>query len=92
MYSSWGTQENEKKDETRRRIMKDIAEKIDKYLGEAKHSLKDVPSEFMADPLYKNVLTAKDRQSYDKALKTLLSIRGRGAVDALKYAMEKKKK
>ena len=77
----------------------DITQKIDGFLNttdyslyEAKYKLSDVPKEFMADPLYKNVLTAKDKQSYEKALKTLLSIRGRSAVDSFKYAMEKKKK
>lgn len=77
----------------------DITEKLDRYtdpidytLYEVKYQLKDVPKEFMADPLYKNVLTAKDKASYEKALKTLMSIRGRSAVDSLKYAMEKKKK
>jgi len=67
----------------------DITDKIDSILSE---NLKGVPKEFMNDPLYKAVLTSKDKKSYDKALKTLLSIRGRGAVDSLKYAMEKGKK
>lgn len=63
-------------------------------LGEAllekKYTLKDIPKEFMEDPLYKAVFVAKDKKSYDKALKTLLSIRGRSAIDALKNAMGKK--
>ena len=67
----------------------DITEKIDVYLNE-KESLKDVPKEFMEDPLYKAVLTAKNKKEYDKALKELLSIRGKNAVDALKHAMKDK--
>ena len=55
-------------------------------------SIKDVPKEFINDPLYKAVLTAKDKKSQDKALKNLLSIRGSGALDALKHAMKGIKK
>ncbi len=71
--------------------MKNIWKAKKRGMKEA-YSLKDVPKEFMGDPLYKAVLTAKDKKSYEKALNTLLSIRGRGAVDALKHAMGKGKK
>jgi len=70
--------------------MMDITNKINRILNEV--TMKDIPKEFMGDPLYKAVFNAKDQKSYDKALKTLLSIRGRGAVDALKHAMGKGKK
>ena len=63
--------------------------KLEKYLNEAK--MKDVPKSFMADPLYKKVLTAKDEKSFKKALDTLLSIRGSGAVTALQKAMNQNK-
>ena len=55
------------------------------------YSMKDVPKEFMGDPLYKAVLTAKNPKEYEKALKTLQSIRGSSAVGALKAAMDNKK-
>lgn len=68
--------------------------KFEDYVNEngvipTKYSIKDVPKEFMADPLYKAVLTAKDGKEYQKALKTLLSIRGSDAINALRAAMKK---
>lgn len=39
-----------------------------------------VPNEFLKDPLYVKVLTAKNRKEYDKALDTLKKIRGETAV------------
>jgi hypothetical protein len=67
-----------------------IVDKLDNFLKEA-NTIKDVPEEFMNDPLYKAVITAKDKKSFDKALDTLKKIRGSGAVDALKHAMKQKK-
>jgi len=52
---------------------------------------KDVPKEFMNDPLYKKVLTAKNKKDFDKALETLQKIRGSSAVASLKKAIKKKK-
>ena len=63
--------------------------KIRDYLTEAKPEMKDVPKEFMNDPLYKKVLTAKDEKSFKKALDTLLSIRGPEAIKSLQSAMKK---
>ena len=59
------------------------------YIEEA--TLKDVPKEFMDDPFYKDVLTAKNEKEYKKALEKLISVRGRGAIEALKNAMRGKK-
>jgi len=67
----------------------DIEQKIDGYLNEI--SLSDVPKDFMNDPLYKKVLTAKNEKDFKKALDTLLSIRGSGAIKALQQAMKKGK-
>lgn len=64
-------------------------EKVEKYLTEA--SLKDVPKDFMDDPLYKAVLMSKNEKEFKKALDTLLSIRGSNALNALKAAMKKMK-
>jgi len=68
--------------------------KIDRMLidEEKKYTLLDVPQEFLGDPLYKAVLTAKDRKEYDKALDTLKSIRGSSAVQAIQNAIKKHKK
>ncbi len=67
--------------------------KLRDYLKEAKKiTVKDLPSMFHKDPLYKAVLMAKNRKEYDKALETLKSIRGDTAfknfVEALKDAQE----
>jgi hypothetical protein len=61
-------------------------------LGQSKRKKKliDVPKEFWDDPLYKNVLTAKNKKKFDKALDTLKKIRGSNAVMALKKAIGKK--
>jgi hypothetical protein len=53
-------------------------------------SMKDVPSEFMNDPLYKKVLTSKNEREYKKALDTLKSIRGPQAVKVLQNAIKRK--
>ena len=68
--------------------------KIDRMLidEEKKYTLLDVPQEFLGDPLYKAVLTAKDKKAYDKALDTLKSIRGSSAVQAIQNAIKKHKK
>lgn len=44
--------------------------------------------EFFDDPLYRSVLTSKNQEAYDKAVDTLLSIRGPGALDTLKAALK----
>lgn len=67
--------------------------KLRDYLKEAKKiTVKDLPSMFHKDPLYKAVLMAKNRKEYDKALETLRSIRGEAAyrklLKALKDAQE----
>jgi len=43
-------------------------------------SMKDVPKEYLKDPLYKKVLVAKNKAEYDKALDALKQIRGESAV------------
>lgn len=53
--------------------------------------LSDIPKNFLQDPLYFNVLTAKNRQDYDKHLEILLSIRGSQAIAALKSAIKTNK-
>lgn len=62
--------------------------KFSDYINEV--SLKDIPKEFMNDPLYKAVLTAKNEKDFKKHLDTLLSIRGSSAVKALQNAMKGK--
>jgi glycyl-tRNA synthetase beta subunit len=67
--------------------------RLQKYLNEAKKiTVKDLPSMYHKDPLYKAVLMAKSKSEYDKALKTLKSIRGetafRNFVAAIKDANE----
>jgi len=62
--------------------------KFKDYINEV--SLKDVPKEFMDDPLYKAVLTAKNEKEFKKNLDTLLSIRGPSAVKSLQNAMKGK--
>jgi len=52
--------------------------------------MNDIPSEFMNDPLYRKVLTAKSSAAQKKALETLKAIRGPGALKALKFAMNPK--
>jgi hypothetical protein len=54
------------------------------HLKEAK-----VPQEFMEDPLYKAVLTAKNEKEFKKALDTLMSVRGSSAVTSLQNAIKK---
>lgn len=68
--------------------------KWDKKKGKCVKSVseaKKVPKEFMNDPLYKKVLTAKNKEEYDKALDTLKKIRGSSAVKSLKKAMSEAK-
>jgi len=67
----------------------DIIERIDKMTID-EMGLNDIPSEFMNDPLYKKVLTAKNAKAQKKALDTLKSIRGPNALSALKAAMNPK--
>jgi hypothetical protein len=59
---------------------------------EVKMTVKDLPTMFHKDPLYKAVLMATNKKEYDKALATLKSIRGdaafRNFVKALKDAEE----
>ena len=62
--------------------------KFKDYINEV--SLKDVPKEFMDDPLYKAVLTAKNEKEFKKNLDKLLSVRGSNAVKALQNAMKGK--
>ena len=52
--------------------------------------MNDIPSEFMNDPLYRKVLTAKSAAAQKKAMETLKAIRGPGALNALKFAMNPK--
>ena len=59
-----------------------------KYVEEA--SIRDVPKEFMNDPLYKNVLIAKDEKEFKKRLNILLSVRGNDAVKILQNAIKGK--
>ena len=67
----------------------DIIEKIN-IMTIDEMGLSDIPSEFMNDPLYKKVLTAKSASAQKKAMETLKSIRGPGALKALKFAMNPK--
>lgn len=61
---------------------------VESKLSESKDPrLKGIPKEFINDPLYKNVLTAKSQKEYVASLDTLSKIRGRGAVKALKKAI-----
>ena len=77
-----------------RKEISDMAKKLKGlYINEAKKiTVKDLPSMYHKDPLYKAVLMAKSKSEYDKALKTLKSIRGetafRNFVAALKDANE----
>lgn len=57
-------------------------------LKESKAAMK----EFIADPLYKAVLTAKSKKELDKALDTLKSIRGPNAVKLVRQLSKKYKK
>ena len=52
--------------------------------------LSDLPQEFLQDPLYYKVLTAKNKTEYNKNLNILLSIRGNDAVNSLKTAIKEK--
>lgn len=69
--------------------LKEVWEKM--YTSQNTETIEEakVPQEFMEDPLYKAVLTAKNEKEFKKALDTLLSVRGPGAVKALQTAMKK---
>lgn len=82
--SGWRGKGKSKKD-----IKKDVkATQFKKQLKES--DLKDVPKEFMDDPLYKKVLTAKNEKEFKKALENLLSIRGKDAITNLQKQMKGK--
>jgi len=62
-----------------------IEEKINEFLEEDNSKL---PKDVANDPLYMAVINAKNDQEAEEAMKKLISVRGKEAVNVLKRALK----